>query len=336
MSNHQKNESVLAIIGGGRWGRVTTAVAAGLESPFDRIVVVSSHNTEAIKELFNKLEPNTQTKLDLVTSLDFLHANYKVQAAIVVNAGRDHFTTSVSLIERGINVLIEKPIVLEIDDATALLNLAAINKVYVVPGLCYRFCSYIDNFIVRIKELNMQPKSFSLQWSDSNNEVRYNEQKTSDTTIDVAQDVMPHVWTILSKIFRQDEIQIDDCLAKRSTDYAAFSVRMAHVQGMVSIERGATQRNRLLTVHLDEDHELILDFTAEPGKIVYQGNTDSADEEWDNKPRPLQQQLGYFFAKLDSTQTTEADMQACLNSVKFTAEASKLLHATLVDHCSVF
>ena len=44
-------QSILAIVGGGRWGQVLLSVIAGMHTPFDRIVIISKANAAEVAEI---------------------------------------------------------------------------------------------------------------------------------------------------------------------------------------------------------------------------------------------------------------------------------------------
>ena len=77
-------------------------------------------------------------------------------AALRTSAGRLDFElseTARNLIVRGAHLLIEKPVVLTLPEAQQLLSLARAARTILLPGLSYRFCSYLHNFARRIAAL---------------------------------------------------------------------------------------------------------------------------------------------------------------------------------------
>lgn len=324
-----ESESVLAVVGGGRWARVIVSVLAEMNLPFDRIVIVSSVNLQIMAHLIEAQKSITRFPFDIVTSLDELLVRYNVHAAIVVNSARQHFDTSVRLIDQGINVLIEKPVVLSSEHAHTLLNKAITSSTCLVPGLQYRFCSYIHHFAEQISLFEKKPHSFFVKWSDQTGEKRYGETKSYDPKINVAQDVMPHVWTILSIIFGQTRINVDSCQkASHNGSYVDFSVTVKDgLKGNIILERDAIQRQRMVSVQFDSDNSLSIDFATEPGVISLNTKTISADPDWEKKPKPLARQLDYFLSTINEGFTTETDIRACLDSVAFSEQAS-----ALIDH----
>ncbi len=319
-------DNVLAVVGGGRWGRVIISVLTKMELPFERIVVVSESSSDTMIRFLEEQKCIACLPINLVSSLDELLVRYTVKAAVVTNAAHQHFDTSSRLINHGINVLIEKPLVLSVENAHILLEKAALKDVVIIPGLQYRFCSYIHSLREELHRLEKIPLSFIIEWSDQIGEVRYGEVKNYDTAINVAQDVMPHIWSILSTIFCQTQINIVSCQTTRSGKCAEFSVEMEDgLPGQILLERDASQRRRLISVHFDSGEFLSMDFTNEPGVISCNNKIISTNSNWNNEPKPLDSQLQYFLSAINVGVILESDSVACINSVSFSEQASDLL-----------
>lgn len=321
-----RKDTVLAVIGGGRWGRVIVSVLTKMDLPFERIVVVSKANLNTMNSFLEEHQRLSNLPIALVSSLDELLERYSVKAAIVANAAHQHFDTSSRLIDHGINVLIEKPMVLSVEQAQILLKKAINQGVIIIPGLQYRFCSYIHNFAKELQRLEKIPCKFSIEWSDQIGEVRYGEVKSYDSTINVAQDVMPHIWSILSTIFCQTQINIISCQTARGGKCAEFSVEMENgAPGQIVLERDADQRRRLIKVHFESGEFLSMDFSNEPGVISWNNKVISINSNWNSDPKPLASQLQYFLSAINAGVILDLDSDACLNSVSFSEQASDLL-----------
>ena len=275
------SESILAIVGGGRWGQLLLSILTTMDTPFDRIVMVS--------------KTAKRTDIEILPTLEDLFTKYFVTAAIVVNAAGQHFETAKQLIDRGIHVLIEKPIVPSLKQMQILIDQANDKNVCIVPGLTHRFCSYIKEFsqLVAAKEL---PKRFIFRWSDMKNETRHGQVKRYDHTITVAQDVMPHIWTILTLIFPNMKMSIQSCVQDNSN--ADLRLSMNTVEGQVLLRRDGDSRERFLLLEYDLD-SLEYDFAEQ-------------------KPGALARQLEYYFSVIRNGKSSSHDLEDCLNSVHFT------------------
>ncbi|HSX12819.1 MAG TPA: Gfo/Idh/MocA family oxidoreductase [Chlamydiales bacterium] len=318
-------KSVFAVVGGGRWGRVILSVLAGMKIPFDRIVCVSQFNAQILIENAEKFKGSCA--FSVVSSLDELFRNYDVKAAVVVNKAEQHYKTALHLIERHVPILVEKPVVLLVEEARILVQKASRMGICLVPGLSYRFCSYLHAFAKKIAQQGKKPRNFLIDWADPKGELRYGEAKQYDPKIDVAQDVMPHIWSIFSTLFDSAPIRIDNCLKTVGADAATFCVCVeGRAEGTVVLERNATARSRKVILEYEEEI-LSLDFAKEPGIIKMGKETEVGDSNWSSNPGPLRKQLEYFLSLLDREVIIQNDLKACEDSVIFSEKASSLLMA---------
>ena len=293
-----------------------------MELPFERVVVVSATAGEAITRLLAEHPAAAQRNWAVVSSLDALLEEEQVAAAVVANSARSHVATARKLLGEGAQLLVEKPVALSSADAQSLVSSAMAAGIKLVPGLQYRFCSYLHRFAEEVRRLPAGPRAFSLAWSDRTGEVRYGEAKSYDSSLNVAEDIMPHVWTILATVLARDAFRVESCRIEGGGRLAVFNLADETLRGDVTLERDASERRRLLVVRSSSDESVAIDFSEEPGTIVATSGRFSGDADWGGNPRPLARQLAYFF----STETdAAADRRACLASVDFAETASTLL-----------
>jgi predicted dehydrogenase len=322
----RKEGPVLALVGGGRWGRVLAGELAKMNLPCGKVVVVSQENAQAMARLIGGLA-SPATTFELVPSIDELLAGNSVAFAIIANAAHQHFGAASRLIEHGAHVLVEKPLVLASHDAHALVQSAAARGVRVVPGLQYRFCTYVHAFREQLRRVPGEVAGFSLSWADAASEIRYGEAKTYDARVDVAQDIMPHVFTILVTVFGDARLAVPWGRGCASERLAEFGVRVGELTGHVRLERDADRRQRLLTVVTSSGDLLSLDFAVEPGTILAGTEAICGDPEWQAGPRPLAVQLAHFFGASEP-RGWPTDAELCLASVAFAEEASQHLRSS--------
>lgn len=305
-------ETVIAIIGGGRWGQVAMSVIAKIDVPFDRIVIVSKMNRIEIEKKIANINLTSSIPFEVVSTLSDLFSKYKVRAAIIVNSAGQHYETAYQMIKQRVHILIEKPVVLSIKQMNILIKEAAHKKIVLVPGLSYRFCSYIKNFSHEIVKKGI-PRQLLFRWFDSAKEVRHGQIKRYDSSISIIQDVMPHVWTILSIIFSNPVLNFHTCF-QDSPDTAEIDLSINNIKGNILLKRNAHERQRYLSLQFEENC-LVLDFSQEPGIIFVDGKEISADPDWQKKPSPLALQLEYFFSMIKYGKSLPDDFQSCLASV---------------------
>jgi predicted dehydrogenase len=312
------SESILAIIGGGRWGQVHLSIAAKLFVPFDRIIVVSAANVRALNAYVAELNKTSHTPIEIVNTLDELLERQGLKAAIIVNLARQHFETARLLLNNKVSLLIEKPVVLTQIEMRILIDTALQQNICIVPGLNYRFCSYLKNFSDLVAK-KTHIKQFSLDWTDIRDEQRYGRIKRVDPSISIVEDVIPHVWTIISQIFMDNIIKVIHC-EREDNSKAHLNLLVNNIPGKVDLNRHGDYRKRLLSLKF-ESGNLILDFSEEPGIIISGDEKQNADPQWHEKLSPLARQLEYFFMRVAEGKSDFDDLQCCLGSVKCLEDA---------------
>jgi hypothetical protein len=294
--------------------------------PFERVVIVSKVNIHLIESLINS-NGDTNCKFEVASDLKKIHRLDTAHSAIIATSARSHYLIAKELLNNGINLLIEKPIVLKVEEARALIELANLSGSNIFPGLQYRFCSYLYNFKNYINSVTEKMVYFSLSWSDGFGETRYGETKTYDYSLNIAQDIMPHIWSILSTIFQSTKFRIQSCSIKDGGRIAVFEINGPQIKGQINLERDAHTRKRALEINFPSGRHISIDFTSEPGLIKDStGHEMSGDFTWAEKPRPIERQLDIFFdLKHKNNQATDSNY--LLNSVIFCQEASDKIKA---------
>ena len=319
-NTNRKNNKSFAIIGGGRWARVYASSFSSI-NPSNQVIIVSNFNAD---QLANKPPANN---LKIVRSLNDLFSQFKVDGAIVANAARLHYNTASSLTDAGICTLIEKPIAINVVDVENLYRNATRHKAFIAPSLTYLRCSYLNNFSEIIKGYSGQIIKAQLEWCDPKIESRYNEKKTYDPSISIAQDVMPHVWSIFTAIFGRPNkpIYVDSCDAKYGGRSAIFKFQFQDVYCESFIERESSSRERRITIELESQKHLEIDFSKEPGVISEGSNTISGDHNWDQTLKPVTRELLYFIEQLNHPSDHNLAFQKSVGSVALAESADSLL-----------
>lgn len=322
MLGSQKGPESIAVIGGGRWARVYLDVLASLSLPY-RLIVVSAANAEQLTDLRDK----SGRDLVVLPGLDDLLQLGRVRAAIVVNAARLHAATSLRLLEAGIPVLIEKPLALELHDVERILIRAEKYNLPVMPALTYQHCSYLRHFARTMRELKDEPVRIHLDWKDPLKEVRYGDDKAYDPGISVAQDVMPHVWTVLASTLEMPDGDFEalSCTIARGGRRASFELSFEGTPCSVVLEREAPTRRRFLRVELCSGLSLTLDFTIEPGVITVGSQSICGDLDWDRAARPVSRQMQMFLTRIAQGLGPDASRRASTASVALAEECDRLL-----------
>ncbi len=309
---------VFAIVGGGRWARVYLSVLYTLNIPY-KLVIVSKSNLENLAS-FSDYERQGVT---VVATLKDLFKSYDVGVALIVNAAPLHFEAAYQMLELGVPVLIEKPLALYVSDVNRLFELALKFETHVFPALTFSHCSYLKNFYRVIKTFSEKPISIELNWSDALTEVRYGEAKVYDSGISVVQDVMPHVWTVLSEVLGMPNelAAIESCDIARGGRYAKFNIVFSGVFCEVTLEREAKSRRRSIIVNFESGRKLEIDFAIEPGVITNGSLKYSGDPEWNCTEKPLRRQLEAFLELLKIPFDAEHELKKNLLLVSLIEES---------------
>ena len=107
----------LAIVGAGRWGFNHVRTAATLLDP-DNIYVIDPDKN--VKEKI----ASVNDKINCTNDIDFVLNNDKLNSVIVATPAETHYKITKLLLESGKNVLVEKPITLNLDEAHELTKIA--------------------------------------------------------------------------------------------------------------------------------------------------------------------------------------------------------------------
>jgi predicted dehydrogenase len=321
-AGHARKKKAIAVIGGGRWARVFISTLAGLNLPY-QLVVVSAKNRKKISDIYSK----NGSRLEILPTVNDLTDRYDVVAAVIINASKLHYRTALNLFGAKTSVLIEKPLALEISEVEHLFAQADTTGAHVVPCLTYLNCSYLDHFRRLMKKQEGKAIRLRLEWSDPRSEVRYGEAKAYDPGISIAQDIMPHIWAVLVATTGMPggAIAIDACIAERGGRGAIFEFKFNGIQCHVAVQREAQMRCRHLAIEFTSGQELAIDFTSEPGEITLGPDTICGDPHWAETERPLLKQWKNFFARLGQSADNTSSFLQSMGSVSLAQSANDLL-----------
>jgi predicted dehydrogenase len=115
----------LALIGGGRWARVHAGVLCSLYPRISRLFWVSRHSREAIERAAIGREP---PQIVLFDSID--HCLYeRPDAAVICTTTANHARDAMMVLERGVPVLVEMPVALDLRSVQELIDVATRRRV---------------------------------------------------------------------------------------------------------------------------------------------------------------------------------------------------------------
>jgi predicted dehydrogenase len=310
-----KNVSTLLIIGGGRWSRVYLSILARLNAQPHTVLVASRHGGPELETALEKANAAGQRRFARIA--DWRGAS--PDAAIILNASRDHAATACALSEQGIPALVEKPVAFSLSDAEALIAVARGKKVLIRTALVLRQCAYLHNFMTAVRESLGPLAEIDIQWRDASLETRYGERKTADAGVSLAEDVGPHIVSLLADIPDSTKPEIAEI------DRGGLAVRLQGRHGAaaltIEMERDAPARQRKIAVRDIAGREAWLDFSVEPGTIAVGGISREADPGWNDRLSPLTLQLQEFMR----LEPRHDDFDTILSTTRFAAAAAALV-----------
>lgn len=292
----------IAIIGGGRWARVLTEALSKITPLSSKITVFTSHNKDQMTVWVDNQGLSQRIQ---VTSSWPCFNDTEVNAAIVVNAARDHEYAVEKLLSEYVSVLVEKPVTLTAKATQRLIHLAEKNKTYFAAAHIFLFASYIDNFL-KLATTKNEIKKFLINWTDPASESRYGENKQYDPGLPIIMDWYPHILSILSSVFPVYSCTCNSINFERGGASLDINMTLGKISCFIKIERNAEKRQRKFSIQTDEKI-IALDFTVEPGFITLDNQSDyiCGDNNWQNRCRPSSLMLKSFFHGVTSKKYDE-------------------------------
>ena len=290
----EKAETRIAVFGGGRWARVLLGIFVVKTKSNVNFTV---HTKHLVADMLLWIDNNGFGDRVFVTDADpdFLGSRYK--AAVVVNSVEGHKRSVQMAIAAKVPVLVEKPMTPTFKETLALIKSAKDNGTLLSSSEVFLYASYIDNFIERIGSADdIQKVRFN--WTDKFAEPRYGEIKSFDAATPVFKDVLPHVLSILSKIFKNQTFEFGSCKASRGGSCVEIIIFISNIECCLVLERNSDKRRRTISIEGQKDFEL--DFSAEPGAMLIDGQISSGDLYWGSSPSPLEKMVTEFLTQVES------------------------------------
>jgi predicted dehydrogenase len=185
-------QDTIVVIGGGRWARQYLITLSKLIDSRIQVQIVTKYNTQKINELIELL--GVQNNFYVVDNLNLI-VNQRILIAFIVNNSKNHYEITKFLISNNVNVLVEKPVTLNIHESENLLCLSSIHKTLLFYSNVMLFVDSLYYFVDSLlKKGNV--KSISITWHDAVEEYRYGEKKYHDSSLNVLEDLMQHIICI--------------------------------------------------------------------------------------------------------------------------------------------
>jgi UDP-N-acetylglucosamine 3-dehydrogenase len=120
----------LAIVGVGGWGKNHARVL----HDFDSLIAICEIDPQRGKELADKYDARLYSSID-----DMLNNEKKLDACLVCTPTKTHYGIAKRIMEKGINVFVEKPLSFSSNECEEMMDVAERNKVILTSGYIERF-----------------------------------------------------------------------------------------------------------------------------------------------------------------------------------------------------
>ncbi len=295
--------STILFFGGGRWARILILACINLKKKNWNIVVYTPRNSLGMQSWID--QNDLSEKVEVISDLTCI--KNEIQAAIVVNAVKDHVSSINWALDQGIAVMVEKPMALNSVDLLFLLNKAKQQNVALVPAHIFLFCDYLDQF----KEILVSEdeiETISIDWVDPKNEVRYSEGKTYDASLYVIADWLPHIMSILSMVIPTPilDTKFNELELQHGGAEVWLSLSSGNIPIQVSMAREGSARLRLLQIKSNTGKTYSINFTKEPGEIFVDGKLVKNETTWGQENRPTIKMVNSFLTLVESGKEDDA------------------------------
>jgi predicted dehydrogenase len=320
----------VAIIGGGRWSRVLTEVLSAIVPPFVRISVHSPRNAVAMALWVS--ERGLGERIHVSSGLPIFFSESS-NAMIVVNAACDHEKAIEYALSKGVPVLVEKPLTLNFATAQRLAELARSQNTYFAAANVFLFAKYVEVFskiITAEKGINF----IRVHWMDPQSEYRHGGTKSYDPGLTIYADWLPHITSILGAL-TSSQTQICEKLEfSRGGAHLKIDFLLGDIPCVVELVRNGNYRQRVIEV-TSQQKKITLDFSIEPGTIVYEAAAICGDPHWDIKPKPVSSMLEAFLqGAVGGIRDARLDIAIGLRASQVIDQVSSLYYSALVPWLS--
>jgi predicted dehydrogenase len=282
----------VTLVGGGRWGRVHASNLSRLLTSRDRVLWVSRHNQEILRDMVRTFPDGP--RFEILSDLDAAIATRPV-AALVVTSADTHAAVAETCLRSGAHALVEKPLAFKAGEARLLIDLAWDNNLILGVGLHLLSASYLHQFKSRLSDREIA--RVSIRWFDPANEMRHGETKQTDTRTPIIHDLYPHIWSIVRLL-----TGCDRQTAGRVSVQPDGSIVLETLAGAVDVRancgRNAAARERKIDLVFRDGGSASLDFTQEPGVAMQDSVALPPDPEWEKSPRPVMAEVMAFLKQV--------------------------------------
>jgi len=293
----------VAIIGGGRWGKIITTVLTKCAQNVSKIHLISNRNFKNTSSWVKEMSSSDNIFSDKVVvgnALDEVVGNNAVKSVFVVNCPEEHYHTAKVLLEANKHVMVEKPFVSNVKQANELINLAKEKGLILTVGLEFMMASYVHYFRDFLEQHEVITKKVKIVWHDVFGGQRHGVFKLPDMTVNTFNDIFWHILSILFVLYKEQDIKINDVFINDGGDSSVINLNYGSFPIEVNLSRTAKTPKRKIEVFAKNKPNYSLDFTKEPGKVQFDNKELPQDSCWKNLPSPLELEIDYFLREMQS------------------------------------
>lgn len=263
-------ETTLAVVGGGRWGRVVARVLAE-ERLAGRVTLVTSHGERACRDWLTRQSGHVRRTVTVEPELPASGA----VAAVVATRAATHAAWAARCLSAGLPVLVEKPLAyVDAEDERRLAALADRHGVCV--GVNHEFL--LAAWAGELREIIARgpaPTGVRITWHEPHSTARHGEVRRADLTTTTVQDLFPHALSLLTATLGEQPLTVEEVVLL--PDRNGFRSRLLWGELPVRCEilrNAGTWRRELEVTRSTGAPALHVDWRTEPARLTASDGTD--------------------------------------------------------------
>ena len=284
-----KLDNSIIVVGGGRWASIIINELLLNFKNLKKIIVVTKN-----KNIIKNFSERTKKKLKYESNFSFLKKEDKIKFAIIANKNKNHFSTSKLLVQKGLNILVEKPLVETAGQYSILLRLSKVNNCKVFVSMPFYFSYYF--YFFKQKYIKNKIYNIYFEWHDKINEIKKGKLKKHDFSINYLQDTLYHFYGIIACLYGKKKINYIESFNKKNVGYLKFKYNKNTFYFNCSRKKN-NKRVRLITFK-SKSENYVIDF-SDDNNIKIVDNEKKKKLKFNFCQKTLKFQLYYFltFAK---------------------------------------
>lgn len=186
----------VVVVGGGRWGRIL--VRQLLQDDLAaQVTLVTRHGYTNCLQWRSRLPVDTRRRLKL--SCELADLTITPQAGIVATRPAQHYAAARALLEQRVHTLVEKPFVREEYQERELA--ATAERGNLLLGVNHEYL--VAPWLAELKKASNGDRAVRVRiaWRERRRSWHFGEQRLRDDTVTTEEDLFPHLFSILSRLF---------------------------------------------------------------------------------------------------------------------------------------